>query len=1039
MALQGFNEEYYLDAKLAALQADPITAASWAGQDTDFLSTVLAANGFTTALSHYEAYGWTEGLAPNEYFNAAEYTTAKAIDMFEEGSGGYMTVGEALAAFEAAWPYDPYLHYLDYGEDEGLNPSNDFDVSSYYETKLAALQADPDTADEWADKTTADVEAAFDAAGFTALGHWEAYGFEEDGMFVTEVPVDEQVDPEGGSGPTPGETFTLTTGIDDVVGTTGDDTIKAVNDDNGSGDITLNLGDSIDGGAGNDTISVTANGDELLFSGVDVTNVENLYVKNVYTDFDELNLDGIAFDTVTVDYNGTNHDEYLYIDDIDGQTSLVIDNVTGYDSETFYRNYDEDYDATEGTVSVSNTVSNFDAVTEDYYSYFEGYEYFSDATEINHTFNLLDLDGGDEGFYVYEYIDSKVDGVVVNSTFNITNADTPESYAGVYGYVYNETDESSDVTTVVNITDSDGVDFEFYTAQSGDEGTSDVITYNIDNLENTYGYNYLYTYGFETINVNVLSDSEVYELYDYQDDGIDQAINIVADGDFVTDYTEFYGDVGDVTLTVSGSGDVDLGYTYLGDGGTLDVVTVDASAMTGDFTIDERYGYAASVTSGSGDDSIVVNSYETAVDTGAGDDAVDTNGYDFGDVDAETIDGGADTDTVNIEDSSLADADYMANIVNFETLEIAGANNIAAYDMDVMGFTDLKLSNTAATVAVTIENVAADALFTMTNTDDMTALGTVNYSLEDASAADDNVAVTMHTVDTAKTADNVVIAAATSAAFVVGQDDDSKGVETITLTSNATTASVAKGDDDAWTSADYTNSLSLDATEMTSLVIDGNAQAAVTFVDAAALTFVDASANEAGVAIDASTGAIAAGVTFKGSDAADTYVTSANGDLIQANGGADDITLGTGDDTVRLAAATDSQLTLVDTTDPAVTPVVMDVAKGYDVVTDFNLSGTDLIELSSLLDLATGDARSDVLQLGTMAGGTADDLDTFIGDGVDFFDTGVVDRAVAFADDATDGWVFVDANSDGDFTYADDMVVQLAGVTSLVLADVAFG
>jgi len=149
--------------------------------------------------------------------------------------------------------------------------------------------------------------------------------------------------------------------------------------------------------------------------------------------------------------------------------------------------------------------------------------------------------------------------------------------------------------------------------------------------------------------------------------------------------------------------------------------------------------------------------------------------------------------------------------------------------------------------------------------------------------------------------------------------------------------------------------------------------------------------------------------------------------------------LGTGDDTVRLAAATDSQLTLVDTTDPAVTPVVMDVAKGYDVVTDFNLSGTDLIELSSLLDLATGDARSDVLQLGTMAGGTADDLDTFIGDGVDFFDTGVVDRAVAFADDATDGWVFVDANSDGDFTYADDMVVQLAGVTSLVLADVAFG
>jgi hypothetical protein len=113
---------------------------------------------------------------------------------------------------------------------------------------------------------------------------------------------------------------------------------------------------------------------------------------------------------------------------------------------------------------------------------------------------------------------------------------------------------------------------------------------------------------------------------------------------------------------------------------------------------------------------------------------------------------------------------------------------------------------------------------------------------------------------------------------------------------------------------------------------------------------------------------------------------------------------------------------------------------GFDVITDFNTSGTDLIELSSLLGLATGDARSDMLQKGSIGGNTAADMEDFIGDGVDFFDTGVVvDRATAFADDGTDGYMFIDANSDGDFTQADDMVINLVGVTSLAITDISFG
>jgi hypothetical protein len=53
-----------------------------------------------------------------------------------------------------------------------------------------------------------------------------------------------------------GKTFTLTTGLDSLVGTSANDTFRAGLD---GGDMTFNAGDSLDGGDGVDTLSISAN------------------------------------------------------------------------------------------------------------------------------------------------------------------------------------------------------------------------------------------------------------------------------------------------------------------------------------------------------------------------------------------------------------------------------------------------------------------------------------------------------------------------------------------------------------------------------------------------------------------------------------------------------------------------------------------------------------------------------------------------------------------------------------------------------------
>ena len=125
MTTQGFDKSYYLNSKLTALKEQ---YSEWVNKDTAFLESLLAGTFGLTAEMHYNLYGYKEGLEPNAFFNHDEYRFAKAESLLKTGK--FDSMETALAGFDKAWTGDIYLHYMQFGAAEGVNPSNHFDEST---------------------------------------------------------------------------------------------------------------------------------------------------------------------------------------------------------------------------------------------------------------------------------------------------------------------------------------------------------------------------------------------------------------------------------------------------------------------------------------------------------------------------------------------------------------------------------------------------------------------------------------------------------------------------------------------------------------------------------------------------------------------------------------------------------------------------------------------------------------------------------------------------------------------------------------------
>ena len=246
-----FDPKVYFNNKLASLEGYndlTLTAAfTGAGYGVD-------ADGL---YRHFQDFGNAENVSPSAYFDAGYYMQAKAATYF--GKAVNTVTGAEVSFVQEAFRQaglSAWDHYLRYGMAEGVDPSASFDTSAYMDAKLAQMQkTDPSY-------TMDMLVQAFRDAGLNPVMHYLSYGRGE-GLTIQ--------DAQHGA-----VTRALTTGIDNLVGTTGTPTVDAAGnlvvnsnyDDYFTAETgTLQSADVIDGLGGVDTLYARLNTSEAPETG----------------------------------------------------------------------------------------------------------------------------------------------------------------------------------------------------------------------------------------------------------------------------------------------------------------------------------------------------------------------------------------------------------------------------------------------------------------------------------------------------------------------------------------------------------------------------------------------------------------------------------------------------------------------------------------------------------------------------------------------------------------------------------------------------
>lgn len=811
-----------------------------------------------------------------------------------------------------------------------------------------------------------------------------ADAFKANTLASLEYSTDEaNTDPEVGGNI--GETFVLTTGLDDVVGTDKDDTIQAFIDDV---DNTIQGFDVIDGNDGVDTLDITiaGSGDAGLIGTI--SNVENIEIDTFGTG-EDFTLDmALVSDVKNISIN---------VAAPSASSDIELENV-GLQLES---------------LTLSGTLTGDTKDTSD------GSDMWFDMnTNDSSQVGIEELNIND----IQRTLSIEIDNLTNIPVLNLSN-------------IGNGTDDNDiDLTvldTVATGTD-DSLVIVAHNAGLLNTNTSTEINISVDNATGDSDI-------FENLDITVTGENYIY----IEDENGVENVTISGTGDLqmwgnsdsfaaVTMY-----DASAHSGDLSSSIDVDQSAVVtLGDGdhgfwlrANTDTVDVDLSLTTGSGSTWTGYwgannAGAVTIDLGAGNDFMSGSSEsEFTVDFGAGDDILKAD-ISMGADGDDSFDGGDDTDTIIASSVEFADADLLAALSNFEVLVadtagsydmagLAGITNVVSGGVDESGYgprywwdadyLDGYIRNYTGNAAVVFSNVEAGTTLTLNHTNTQA----VTYALADVTGLSDAVTVELgnledEDVTMGGAADGVVLA----------------GIETITI--NSTSHALTSTTD----TVDTNTIVELAAANVTKLVITGDANLDIDGIDiaaggtvgtTAALALIDASAATGNVTFleaSDSTGSI----QYIGSQGVDTYIGTLLGDTINAGTGADDITLG---------AAGASDTLIIRDGDSGVDAAAMDTYATF-VTTE------DAIDLGSFG--FTGTQSSALFSLGAIATLPADgDADV-----ADFFNSAGVDRAVAWGTNGGNTYVYVDANGDGDLNVDTDVAFELTGIATVALADFGF-
>lgn len=285
--LRNFAEQ--LDAMDAPTEYEALAAAVEAGDNAGLTALV---NSFNSSEESIALYGNDNSQLGNSRFIAAIYQNVLGREADAEGfdfwvnalQSGAVTKANAAASITAA--------ALKLEGDDAQTVQNKLDVATAFTDAL-------DTPSKF--NAYAGNEAAAAARGLLQAVNNEtdvdAYQANIDAAIAAIVNV-----------AVPGKEFAFTAGIDNLIGTAGNDTFVAtINDENSAASLFGPL-DAIDGGAGNDTLSIAVTGSLAAAPTLNVKNVENLKVAttlNMGTADAAVDVSGIAFNTASLTAAGT--------------------------------------------------------------------------------------------------------------------------------------------------------------------------------------------------------------------------------------------------------------------------------------------------------------------------------------------------------------------------------------------------------------------------------------------------------------------------------------------------------------------------------------------------------------------------------------------------------------------------------------------------------------------------------------------------------------------------------------------------------------